>query len=139
MLMPCVLVVEDDTDVREMFEMLLQFSGYETMTAANGAEGLERMRERRPCVVLLDLMMPVMDGFTFREQQLQEPSLAKIPVVCVTGGYEPAYVSRRLALRCVPKSAPIERVLTEVEQFCRQPAAIASGSESEGRADEGSE
>ena len=68
--MPCVLIVEDDADIREFMQFLLSASGYETMTAANGEEALHRMRERRPCMVLLDLMMPVMDGFDFRARQL---------------------------------------------------------------------
>ena len=61
--MPCVLIVEDEPDVREFMEVLLQTSGYETMSAPNGLEALQRMRARRPCVVLLDLMMPVMNGW----------------------------------------------------------------------------
>ena len=88
--MACVLVVEDDKDVREMLDLLLTTSGYETMTAENGAIALQKMRERRPCVVLLDLMMPVMNGWRFREQQLADPTLAPVPVVCVSAVHQPA-------------------------------------------------
>jgi CheY-like chemotaxis protein len=79
--MPCVLIVEDDMDVRELMDVLLTTHGFETMTAANGREALQQMRARRPCVVLLDLMMPIMDGWKFRDLQRQDPRLADIPIV----------------------------------------------------------
>ena len=60
---PCVLIVEDDPDVREMMELLLSSMGYRTVTAENGAVALDRLRESRPCMVLLDLMMQVMTGW----------------------------------------------------------------------------
>ena len=67
--MPHVLIVEDDPDVREMLELVLQTSGYTTDTAANGQQALERVHERRPCLIVLDLMMPVMSGWEFRERR----------------------------------------------------------------------
>ena len=87
--MPCVLIVEDDPDIREFMELLLADAGYDTMTAENGSRALERMRARRPCLVLLDLAMPVMDGWEFRERQLADPELAKVPVVCITAAFDP--------------------------------------------------
>ena len=75
--MPCVLIVEDDSDIREFMELLLADAGYDTMSAENGSRALERMRARRPCLVLLDLAMPVMDGWEFRERQLADPELAE--------------------------------------------------------------
>jgi CheY-like chemotaxis protein len=116
--MPCVLIVEDDEDVREFMDLLLHSSGYETMTAANGLEALAKMRQRRPCVVLLDLAMPVMDGWTFRERQLQEPELASVPVVCVTAVYNPQEVVRRLHVRCLRKPVEFPSLLDEVWQMC---------------------
>src|SRR3954463_3752023 len=77
--MPCVLIVEDDDDVREFMQLLVSSCGYETMTARDGEEALARMRERRPCMVLLDLQMPRMDGWEFRERQLQDVQLKHIP------------------------------------------------------------
>ena len=67
--MPTVLIGEDDADTLEMMEYIMGAHGYGTMTATNGKVALERMRERRPCVVLLDLTMPVMDGWEFRRRQ----------------------------------------------------------------------
>ena len=116
--MACVLIVEDDEDVRDFMDVLLRASGYETMTAANGAIGLEMMQHRRPCVVLLDLMMPVMDGWTFRKRQLADPALAPVPVICLTAMYRPSEVERQLAVRCLSKPVDFDRLLDEVSGLC---------------------
>jgi CheY-like chemotaxis protein len=117
--MPLVLIVEDDPDIREFMELLLIDAGYETMTAENGSRALERMRARRPCIVLLDLAMPVMDGFGFRERQLADPDLAKIPVVCITAAFDPVSVSARLKVPCLPKPVSFSAVLDVVQNACR--------------------
>src|SRR5215213_11823765 len=116
--MSCVLIVEDYEDVRELMALLIAGSGYDTMSAADGVEALEKMRERLPCLVLLDLQMPRMDGWQFREQQLSDPALAQVPVVCITAFCEPHVVSRRLGLRCLSKPADFPAVLNEVRAIC---------------------
>ena len=116
--MPLVLIVEDEPDLRDFMQFLLSASGYETMTAGNGQEALRKMRERRPCIVLLDLMMPVMDGFDFRAQQLREPGLSDVPVLCLTAMFDPAYVTERLAVPCLNKPVSVDRLLMEVEERC---------------------
>jgi CheY-like chemotaxis protein len=119
--MPCVLIVDDDAEVREFMDLLLSMSGYETMTAWNGREGLEKMHARRPCVVLLDVMMPVMDGWEFRRRQLNDPKDARVPVVAVTAHNNPGEVSRSMGVRCLPKPVDIDEVLSEVERACGGP------------------
>ena len=116
--MACVLIVEDDQDVRDFMDVLLRSSGYETMTAANGAIGLEMMLHRVPSVVLLDLMMPVMDGWTFRKRQLADPRLAHVPVICVTAVFNPGEVRQRLNVTCLPKPVDFDRLLDEVSGAC---------------------
>ena len=116
--MPCVLVVEDDEDVREFMELLLTTSGYETMSAGDGVQALERMLSRLPCLVLLDLQLPRMDGWEFRERQLRDPVLCRVPVVCITAFFEPHVVSRKLGVRCLRKPADFPAVLHEVRQTC---------------------
>ena len=117
--MACVLIVEDDADIRDFMQFLLSASGYETMTAANGWEALRVMREKRPCMVLLDLMMPVMDGFDFRAQQLRDPNLSDVPVICLTAMFDPAYVTERLAVPCLNKPVSVDRLLMEIEERCQ--------------------
>src|SRR3989442_13047340 len=81
-----VLVVEDHDDTREMIATLLGFAGYTVVTAANGKEGLECLLQTRPCLVLLDLTMPIMTGWEFRAAQLSvgDPALAAGPVLLLT-------------------------------------------------------
>jgi CheY-like chemotaxis protein len=80
-----VLIVEDDADLREMMAQLLTLEGYHIDTAANGREALEYLNEApRPDVILLDLMMPIMDGWEFRRRQQNDPALADVPVIVLT-------------------------------------------------------
>lgn len=82
---PPVLVVEDDRAQREALCSMLDLEGFEHAEAANGREALDYLNEfRAPCLVLLDLEMPVMNGRDFRANQLADERLARIPVVVVT-------------------------------------------------------
>jgi CheY-like chemotaxis protein len=82
-----VMVVDDDPDIREVLTELLQEEGFEVATAANGAEALEVLASGPlPSVILLDMMMPVMNGFEFRLAQKMAAELAPIPVVIITAG-----------------------------------------------------
>jgi CheY-like chemotaxis protein len=82
-----VLVVEDDYYTREAFAFVAEASGVETAIASNGREALDKLRSGvRPCIIVLDLAMPVMDGFAFRRVQMADPVLADVPVVVMSGG-----------------------------------------------------
>ena len=118
---PCVLIVEDDNDVREMMELLLTSMGYRTVTAPNGAVALERLRQDRPCMVLLDLMMPVMTGWEFRERQLADPQLASIPVLCMSAVYQPEEVKTKLQVDCLAKPLDFGRLIDEITSACGRP------------------
>jgi len=79
-----VLVVDDDMDIRECVCEALQEEGYDVVQAANGAEALNCLHaaaSEAPSLIILDLMMPVMDGWEFRDQQLLDATLAEIPVI----------------------------------------------------------
>jgi CheY-like chemotaxis protein len=86
---PCsgiILVVDDDEAIRLAVALALREAGYEVATACNGRQALDWLHEHEthPCVILLDLMMPVMDGRAFREEQLRDPVLSQVPVVVLT-------------------------------------------------------
>lgn len=115
---PCILVVEDDEHVREMLVVMFQIEGYDTMAASNGRDALQAMRERKPSAVLLDLMMPIMDGWQFRRRQLEEPELARVPVVCMSAVASPADVEAQLGLGCLRKPLDVDTVLKEVQRRC---------------------
>ena len=81
-----VLVIEDDVDIQQALAQVLADDGYEVDCAADGADGLAKVRASsdKPSVIILDLWMPGMDGFAFRRAQLDSPETADIPVVVVT-------------------------------------------------------
>ncbi len=79
-----VLVIDDDDDTRGRLRTLLERDGWSVIEAGNGREGLDRLAEDRPGVVLLDLTMPVMDGFTFLGEMRKAPGCADIPVLVLT-------------------------------------------------------
>lgn len=116
-----VLVVDDDADIRDAMMLVLGGSGYNVVTAANGAEALRVLAasHRRPCAILLDLMMPVMDGQQFREAQLRDPALANMPVIVLSGD---ANVKKRAAELGVDaylmKPIALDRLLSELGRFC---------------------
>jgi two-component system chemotaxis response regulator CheY len=79
-----ILIVDDDQDLREMMAVLLIKDGFETEVAADGQEALDKARAHPPNVIVLDMKLPVMDGWTFRAHQRYDEVLAPIPVVLLT-------------------------------------------------------
>jgi serine/threonine-protein kinase PpkA len=82
--MTTVLVVEDDDDIRNNVARLLKLEGYEALVAANGTQGLERARDARPDIVISDISMPGMDGFTLLDALRADPALTATPVMLLT-------------------------------------------------------
>ena len=103
-----ILLVDDDADLRESLQLVLEMKGYTVACARDGADALARLRERPlPSVVLLDLMMPGMNGIEFREQQLADARLRDLPVVLLTGAGAHA-VDPRLAAGSVLLHKPFD-------------------------------
>jgi signal transduction histidine kinase len=84
-----ILVIEDDAELREAMQETLSLRGHEVMSASNGREALHRMRIVRPDLVILDLMLPVMDGWQFRAEIKRDPALADTPIVVISGSDSP--------------------------------------------------
>src|ERR1700690_2342701 len=80
----CVLVVDDDRVNTELLKSTLVGKGYEVMTAQDGLEALEVLNKKIPDVILLDVQMPRMDGYTFIMKKSSDPVIAKIPVIVLT-------------------------------------------------------
>jgi CheY-like chemotaxis protein len=76
----CVLVVDDDSGVRDSLVQLFEDEGYEVHSAENGLDALDRMKRIRPAIVILDLMMPVMTGWELHRHMKSDPALSSIPV-----------------------------------------------------------
>jgi CheY-like chemotaxis protein len=113
-----VLIVEDDEDLREMMAQLLTLEGFHTATVANGREALEYLHESvKPEVILLDLMMPVMDGWEFRRQQQADPALAPVPVI-VLSALDHGRASDLEADAFLKKPLDFDRLLSLVRTYC---------------------
>jgi len=115
-----ILVVEDDSTLRNAMGDLLDEEGMSETRAENGQVGLDLLRAgARPCLVLLDLQMPLVDGWTFRRRQLEDPRIAGIPVVVMTGQPGKAQEAKRLGI-ALTMSKPIapSRVAGVVERYC---------------------
>lgn len=115
-----ILVVEDNDDVRQALSVLLQLEGYSVQTATNGSEGLAKLREGpEPCLVILDLAMPSMDGYDFRRQQLQDERLAHIPTIVCSGDGRVADKATELgAVAFYKKPIEIDEFLQLVSAHC---------------------
>ncbi len=111
-----ILVVEDDESIRQGLADVLENEGYRVITAKNGEEGLERLWEDQPDLVILDLMMPVMDGFEFKKIMDSHPERRTIPVIVFSahGGWVPP----EMKVACVlDKSTPLDKILNAVKRY----------------------
>jgi CheY-like chemotaxis protein len=114
-----VLIVEDDEDLRDMMAQLLTIEGYDAATVANGREALEYLHTSAPPhVILLDLMMPVMDGWEFRRQQQADPDLARVPVI-VLSALDAGRAANVEATAFLKKPLDFDRLLELVRLHCR--------------------
>ena len=82
---PCVLIVDDYPDAREMYSEYLQYSGFDVVEAGNGMEALQRAVDAEPDIILMDLSLPVMDGWEATRRLKADQRTANIPVVALTG------------------------------------------------------
>ena len=118
-----ILIVDDDSAIRQMVTVFLEYKGYPAISVANGAEALTHLQHHRvlPQLMLLDLMMPVMDGATFRHAQQQDRQLATIPVVVLSGAETIEEQAPLLTAEAyLPKPIDFDALLTLVEQYCAQ-------------------
>lgn len=90
---PLVLVADDDAEVRDLVRDVLAQAGFRTLTAADGEEALALAREHHPALIVLDIMMPMMDGYTALTRLRGHPSTREIPVIILTGQEAPVYRS----------------------------------------------
>ena len=119
--MKAVLIVDDDADIRGAVLETLEDEGYLVLSARNGKEALELLRSLpvQPGLILLDMMMPVMDGLGFRAEQLNDPSIAEIPVVVMTADSHVAMKAATLqAAAFLKKPVELEELFAVAKQFC---------------------
>ncbi len=112
-----VLVVDDDQPIRDFLAMALSAEGYEAVVAPNGAVALDLVRETPPHLILLDLMMPVMDGWAFLEACRVEAPCRDVPVVVMSAAYKAPEIQELRAEAFLAKPFDLGDVLGVVERF----------------------
>ncbi|MBA7705844.1 Alkaline phosphatase synthesis transcriptional regulatory protein PhoP [subsurface metagenome] len=123
-----ILLIDDDVDFVESTKTVLESKPYEVIVAHEGDEGLRKAREENPDLILLDVIMPIKDGFTAAEQLKKDPQLSKIPVLMLTafaakGGETSIPVSRGYTLETedyIDKPVSPEELLARVEKFLKK-------------------
>lgn len=114
-----VLIIDGNTDVREMHAEYLRFQGFETFEAADGLQGLQEAAKHKPDVVLVDIRLPLMDGIAVARNLNLKAATAPIPVICLSAYPSPDYQTRALAAGCslaLAKSYDPQDLVAAVEQ-----------------------
>ncbi len=116
----CVLVVEDNQDMRDTLVEFMQSYGYEAFGAEHGQDALDKLNslDPRPCIIVLDLMMPVMDGRSFRQEQLKNAALSHIPVVVISAYDAIPYLNELNAAAYLRKPLNMKELMRVVEKHC---------------------
>jgi CheY-like chemotaxis protein len=119
-----ILIVEDDELIRRAMQMVLEWEGYQVRCVNNGQEALDALRSgEHPALIVLDIMMPVLDGQQFRHEQLRDPSLAAIPVIVVSAVSFAEAVSAASHIR---KPFEVQELLDAIHQQVGQSAKIVN-------------
>jgi len=109
-----ILLVDDDPDFVESTRTVLESKPYEVIVAENGDEGLQKAREAKPDLIILDVIMPVKDGFSAAEQLKKDPELSRIPTIMLTA----------FAEKSKETSIPVSRGFTlEAEDYIEKPVS----------------
>src|SRR4051812_2546973 len=116
---PLILLVEDQPDLRQMYAQQLELSGFEVIEAANGADAVTRTTEHAPDVVLMDLSLPILDGWEATRRLKSDARTAHIPVVALTAHDESGELQRATRAGCdwfVPKPCPPDALVDEIRR-----------------------
>jgi CheY-like chemotaxis protein len=119
-----ILILEDDAEIRRLLTLFLEYRGYHVVSVTNGAEALTLLGHSYPLpeLILSDWIMPVMDGAAFREAQQQNPQLAPIPVVALSGAADDLFAVAPTFSpdACLSKPIDFDSLLGLVEQYCQE-------------------
>jgi CheY-like chemotaxis protein len=121
-----LLIVDDELAIVEALQDILSVEGYDVVTAFNGAEGLQRMAAAKPDLVLLDLMMPVMDGREMLRRMREDAALQGIPVVVMSAG-RISDEERRSSARFLAKPFELDLLLDTISSLLAEPGARPEG------------
>ena len=115
-----IMLVEDDDEARGLFAEILETEGFNVIGFSNGRDALEHLRKAAlPCLMILDVQMPVMNGAELRSAMLQDRRLAKIPAVIVSAFAQPANTANLSLAKVLRKPVDVAALLNVVRQYCR--------------------
>src|SRR5512141_2303381 len=124
-----LLIVEDIPGILELLELTLRFKGYEVMTAQNGQDALEMIQNKRPALIITDILMPRMDGFTLVHRLRSEQDTRDIPVIFLSATYvspeDKAFATTLGASRFIEKPIDMENFLRAISELLKQPTIPA--------------
>jgi DNA-binding response OmpR family regulator len=96
-----ILIIEDDPFLREMYQKRLELEGYEVLVAVAGDEGLKKILEERPHLVLLDIMLPSTSGFEILQKLNENPDYKNIPIILLTSLEDTAKIEKGMGLGAI--------------------------------------
>ena len=116
----CLLIIEDDDAIRETLRTVLELEGYSVLSAENGRQGLEVLMQngrngRSPCLILLDLMMPVMNGWEFMAALKRSDGFASVPILVLTAVSERARIKEYPVMK---KPVDLDLLMTAIKSYC---------------------
>jgi CheY-like chemotaxis protein len=112
----CILTVDDDPVVQELVQRTLRKNGYETISATNGEDALELLKNNKPDLILLDVQMPKMDGYAFIIDKSKVPELEKIPIIVLTSFKETEPLFKRHGVKAyLLKPIDINEMLGKIQ------------------------
>jgi two-component system, cell cycle response regulator DivK len=117
---PTVLLVEDDADNRLIYQVILEYAGYRVLEAGNGAEGIRLAREDRPDVILMDVSLPLIDGWQATGILKADPGTRRIPIIAVTAHALDRDRAKAMEVGCdgyLPKPVAPRAVVEEVRRW----------------------
>jgi CheY-like chemotaxis protein len=116
-----VVIIEDDIGIRDSIAEVLEEEGFRVLAADHGRDALDRLTQQTdvPCVILLDLMMPIMDGWAFREEQKRHPVLGPVPVIVMTADSHAKDKAEALGAQGhMGKPLDLDQLLRAVHHYC---------------------
>ena len=125
---PLILIVEDEADLRQLYAHELAMSGFEVIQASNGEDAIATINLREPDVVLMDLSLPIVDGWEATRRLKADGRTAHIPVVALTAHDGSGELQRATSAGCdwfVPKPCPPDALITEVRRILNWQAPIS--------------
>ena len=121
-----VLIIDDDAEIRESLRDVLEAESYDVMTAENGRDGLERLSQVKPSLVLLDLMMPIMSGGELLAVLRERDELTALPIVVLSAWPVEAEQVKAWTQGYLKKPVSLDALLSVVEKFCGPPAPASN-------------